>query len=61
MREISSSGIEKKSNMGATAFSMKSMAPDDVRASMAMNIPMINGRISTHVPSPSLAPSIKTS
>ena len=61
IREIRSSGIPRKSNTGFDVFSMKSMAPDDVRDSIAMNIPIMKGRISAHVLRPSLAPSINTS
>ena len=59
--DIRSSGILKKSKTGFEIFSMKSIAPDDVRASIAMNIPIIKGKISIHVFSPSFAPSMNTS
>ena len=49
MREISSSGIAKKLKTGAAAFSMKSMAPDDVSASIPIKIPLMKGSMSLHV------------
>ena len=59
--DISSLGIEKNSHTGAAAFSMNSIAPEDVSVSMAMNIPIMNGSMSKQVRSPSRAPSMNTS